>query len=83
MTQQEDEARAKILQALTISPRLTFGMLQAHLSSRIKNSTRNAVLARMAGRGEVRIKELQLTSHRGKRSVVKVVELADTQTEAA
>lgn len=71
----ETETEYKILQALKIAPRITTAMLQAHLTSRITNSARDAVLSRMAARGLIKITELSLQSIRGHSSTVRVVEI--------
>lgn len=69
----EAEVRFRILQALELSPRLTIGMLQAFLTSRVPNNVRDTVLGIMAKEGRVRFESRVFHSFYGHTSVVKVV----------
>lgn len=77
------EIEYRITQALRISKRLTIAMLQAHLTSRVTNGARDAVLSRMAARGAISIKEMSLQSRRGRASTVRVIELNEPNSEKA
>jgi hypothetical protein len=73
----EAEIEHRIQQALKIAKRLTIAMLQAHLTSRVTNGARDAVLSRMTAKGIIAIRELSLQSIRGRASTVRVIELVE------
>lgn len=69
----EAEVRFRILQALELSPKLTIGMLQAFLTSRVPNNVRDVVLGLMAKEGRIRFESRVFHSFYGHTSVVKII----------
>ena len=69
----EPEVRYKIEQALTVSPILTVGMLQAFLTSRIPNVAREVVLKKMVNEGLVEMYDKSFRSYSGQYSTARMI----------
>lgn len=76
----EAEVRFRIAQALELSPRMTIGMLQAFLTSRVSHNVRDVVLGLMVKEGSIRLEDRHFRSFRGHGSIARVVSLVDRKS---
>lgn len=73
ISQREEEVRYLIDQAFTVTPRMTLGMLQSILTSRVTCAERDKILTKMVNEGIISTENVILTSFRGATSVHKVI----------
>lgn len=69
----EKEIRFKIEQALSLAPRLTVGMLQSFLTSRVPYNARDVVLGKMQQEGLITITTQSATNYNGRATSYRVV----------
>ncbi len=79
----EQEIRFKIEQALSLAPRLTIGMLQSFLPSRVPYNARDVVLAKMQKEGLLRISTQTAANFKGRATTFRVVTKVSVTTARA